>query len=53
MLRGKSNGPADCLVVEMLGRLPTEVIFKVTHWFQKRFQGGCRAPEAWRILRLE
>ena len=25
---------------------------RVTHWFQKRFQGDCRAPEAWRILRL-
>ena len=39
MLRGKSSGPADCLVVEMSSRLPTEVIFVVTHWFQKRFQG--------------
>ena len=39
MLRGKSSDPADCLVVEMLSRLPTEVIFEVTHWFQKRFQG--------------
>ena len=28
---GKSNGPADCLVVEMLSRLPTEVIYEVTH----------------------
>ena len=57
MLRGKANGPADygpadCLVVEMLSRLPTEVIYEVTHWFQKRFQVGCRAPEAWRISRL-
>ena len=47
MVRGKSNGPADCLVVEMLSRLSTEVIYEVTHWFQKRFQGDCRAPEAW------
>ena len=52
VLRGESNGPADCLVVEMLSRLPTEVIYEVTHWFQKRSQGECRAPEAWRILRL-
>ena len=44
MSRGKSNGPADCLVVEMLSRLPTEVIYGVTQWFQKRFQGDCRAP---------
>ena len=34
------NGPADCLVVEMLSRLPTEMIYEVTHGFQKRFQGG-------------
>ena len=52
MLRGKSDGPADCLVVETLSHLPTEVIYEVTHWFQKRFQGDCRAPEAWRSLRL-
>ena len=52
MLCGKSSGLADCLVVEMLSRLPTEVIYKVTHWFQKRFEGDCRAPEVWRILRL-
>ena len=37
MRRGKSSGPTDCLVVEKLSRLPTEVIFEVTHWFQKRF----------------
>ena len=38
MLRGKSNGPADCLVVEMLSCQHTKVIFEVTHWFQKKFQ---------------
>ena len=38
------NGPADCLVTEML--------YEVTHWFDKRFQGECRAPEAWIILRF-
>ena len=52
MLLGKSSGPANCLVVEMLSRLPTEVIYEVTHWFQMRFQGDCRVPEAWCILRL-
>ena len=52
MLHGKSNGPADFLVVEMLSRLPTEVIHVVTHRFPKRFQEDCRAPEARRILRL-
>ena len=35
ILSGKSNGPADCLVVEMQRRLPTVVICEVTHWFQK------------------
>ena len=52
MLSGKSNGPADCLVVEMLRRLPTVFIYEVTHWFQRRFLGTSSAPEAWRILRL-
>ena len=52
MFSGKSNGPADCLVVEMLSRLPTVVIYEVTHWFQRRFVVTSRAPEAWRILRL-
>ena len=36
----------------MLNRLPTEVVYEVTHWFQKRFSGISKAPEAWRILRL-
>ena len=52
MLSGKSNGLADCLVVEMLRRSPTVVIYEVTRWFQRRFLGTSRAPEAWRILRL-
>ena len=52
MLSGKSNGPANCLVVEMLSRLLTVVIYEVTHWFQRRFRGTSRAPEAWRIQRL-
>ena len=52
MQSGKSNGPADCLVVEMLNRLPTEVVYEITHWFQRRFLGISKAPEAWRILRL-
>ena len=30
---------ASLLVVEMLSRLPTEVIHEVTHGFQKRFRG--------------
>ena len=52
MIRNKDNGPADCLVTEMLRCLPTETIYEVAHWFDKRFKGECRAPEAWKILRL-
>ena len=52
MQSGKSKGPADCLVVEMLNRLPTAVVYEVTHWFQRRFMGISRAPDVWRILRL-
>ena len=52
MLRNKANGPADCLVTEMLKCLPTETVYEVTHWFNKRFKGECRALEAKKILRL-
>ena len=52
MLRNKANGPADCLVTEMLQCLPTETVYEVAHWFDKRFRGECRAPEARKILRL-
>ena len=52
MLRNKANGPADCLVAETLQCQPTETVYEVTHWFDKRFKGECRAPEAWKILRL-
>ena len=51
MLRNKANGPADCLVTEMLLCLPTETVYEVAHWFE-RFRGECRAPEAWKVLRL-
>ena len=27
-------------------------MYEVTHWFDKRFRGECRAPEAWKILRF-
>ena len=36
----------------MLQCLPTETVFKVAHWFDKRFKGECRTPEAWKIHRL-
>ena len=39
MLRNKAKGPADCLVAEMLLWLPTETVYEVTHWFDKRFKG--------------
>ena len=52
MLRNKANGPADCLVTEMLQCSPTETVYEVTHWFDKWLKGECRAPEAWKIPRL-
>ena len=52
MLRNKANGPADCRVTEMLQCLSTETVYEVAHWFDKRFRGGCRALEAWKVLRL-
>ena len=29
MLRNKANGPADCLVTEMLQCVPTETVYEV------------------------
>ena len=52
MMKNKANGPTDCLVTEMLQCLPTETVHEVTQWFEKRFKGEYRAPEAWKILRL-
>ena len=52
MLRNKANEPADCLVTEMLQCLPTETVYEITHWFDMRFKGECRATEAWKVLRL-
>ena len=52
MLRNKANGLADCLVTEMLQCLPTQTVYEVAHWFDKRFKRECGAPEAWKILRL-
>ena len=49
MLRNKANGPADCLVTEMLPCLLTETVYEVAYWFDKRFKGECRAREAWKI----
>ena len=51
-MKDKANGPADCLVTEMLQCLWMETVYEVTHWFEKRFRGECRAPEAWTLLRL-
>ena len=52
MRKNKANGPAECLVTEMLQWLPTETVYEVAHWFEKRFRGECQALEAWTILRL-
>ena len=52
MHRNKANGPADCRVTEMLQCLSTETVYEVAHWFDKRFRGECRAPEAWKVVRL-
>ena len=51
MLRNEANGPTDCLVTDMLQCPMTETLYEVTHWFDKRFKGECRAPEAWKVLR--
>ena len=29
-----------------------ETVYEVAHWIEKRFKSKCRAPEAWKILRL-
>ena len=42
----------NCLVTEMLQSVPTDKVYEVARWFDKRFEGYCRAPEAWTILRL-
>ena len=52
MMRNTANGPADCLVTEMLQCLPTETVYEVAYWFDKRLKGECRAPEERKILRL-
>ena len=41
MLRNKANGSADCLVTETLRCLPTQTVYEVAHWFNKRFKGDC------------
>ena len=52
MLRNKANGAADCRVTELLQCLSTETVYEVTHWFDNRFRGECRALEAWKVLRF-
>ena len=52
-MKNKANGPADCLVTEMMQCfLPVEAVYEVTQWFKRRFKGECRAPETRNILRL-
>ena len=50
-MKKEANGPADCLVTKMLQCLPSETVYEVTHWFNKRFQWECWVPEAW--IRLQ
>ena len=38
MLRNNANGPADCLVTEMLRCLPKKSVYEVPHLFHKRFE---------------
>ena len=38
------------MVTEMLQNLSRESVYEITHWFEKRCKGECRAPEAWRVL---
>ena len=52
MMKNKAKGLADCLVTEMLQCLPMERVHGVSQWFDKRYTGECRAPVAWRSLRL-
>ena len=40
----QDNGPADCLVTEMLQCLPTETVYEVTHWFRETVQMGLSSP---------
>ena len=37
-MKNKANGPADCRVTEMLQCLPTETVYEVSHWFDKRLK---------------
>ena len=41
-MKNNANGPADCLVTEMLQCLPTETVYEVACWFEKRFKGERR-----------
>ena len=52
ILQNKANGPADCLVTEMLPCSPTKTLYEAAHGFDKRFRGECRALEVWKVLRL-
>ena len=52
MMKTKANGPSDCLVTEMLRELSMEPMYEITCWFEKYSGRKCRAPAAWKILRL-
>ena len=50
-MKNKANGPADCLVTDMLQFLQGKTVYEVTQWFEKRFKEECLTTEAWKILR--
>ena len=37
---------------EKMREVPMESVHEITHWFEKRFRGECRAPVTRTILRL-
>ena len=54
MLRNKTNGPADCLVTELLRCSPTEIVYKGSSLVRQASDSKVNAelPEAWKVLRL-
>ena len=50
--RRRPRGLVTREVVEIVWSqcLPMETVYEVTHGFEKRFRGKCRAQEAWKII---
>ena len=45
MMKNRAHGPSDCFVTEILQELPITGLIKDS-------EGDCRAPAAWKILRM-